>query len=145
MRDFKRIFMDIAPIVYFLDRESIFHEKTKNVFNYIFKCDCEILTSVITCTEYLVIPYRENNQANINSFWQFVQQCNVNICNIDVKIAEKAAKIRANYLGFKAFDSMQIAAACINECDIFLTNDKQLRQYDEIKCITVEEWIIEEN
>jgi len=40
---------------------------------------------------------------------------------------------------------MQIAAACINECDIFLTNDKQLRQYDEIKCITVEEWIIEEN
>ena len=143
MRDFKRIFIDTSPIVYFLDGESVFHELTKKIFDDIFQCNCEILTSVVTCAEYLVVPYRDNNKTNINSFWQFIHQCDVNICHIDVKIAEKAAKISADYRHFKAFDSMQIAAACVNGCDVFLTNDKQLRQYEEIKCITIKDWIVE--
>lgn len=36
-------------------------------------------------------------------------------------------------------DALQIAAACLSRCDIFLTNDKRLKQFKEIKCITVEE------
>ena len=37
-------------------------------------------------------------------------------------------------------DALQLATACITGCDLFLTNDKQLRQFEEIRCITVEEW-----
>lgn len=36
-------------------------------------------------------------------------------------------------------DAIQLAVACLEGCDLFLTNDKQLRQFKEIKCITVEE------
>lgn len=36
-------------------------------------------------------------------------------------------------------DALQIATACLSGCDILLTNDKQLKQFKEIKCITVEE------
>ena len=36
-------------------------------------------------------------------------------------------------------DSLQLAATCLTGCDLFLTNDKQLRQFQEIKCITVDE------
>ncbi len=36
-------------------------------------------------------------------------------------------------------DALQLATACIMGCDLFLTNDKQLRQFKEIKCVTVGE------
>ena len=36
-------------------------------------------------------------------------------------------------------DTIQLAVACFEECDLFLTNDKQLRQFKEIRCITVDE------
>lgn len=60
---------------------------------------------------------------------------------ISAKIAETAAKIRAEYRDFKAMDSLQLAAAVVSGCDIFLTNDKQLKQFINIRCVTLEEWI----
>ena len=58
---------------------------------------------------------------------------------IGEKIADKAAQIRAGYKFFKTMDALQLATACITGCDLFLTNDKQLRQFKEIRCFTVEE------
>ena len=37
-------------------------------------------------------------------------------------------------------DALQLATAVQEDCDVFLTNDKQLCQFKEIKCITVEDW-----
>ena len=43
MTDFKRIYLDTAIVVYFLDLESVLHEKTKQVFNNIFQGYNEII------------------------------------------------------------------------------------------------------
>ena len=40
-------------------------------------------------------------------------------------------------------DSLQLAVAVCTGCDTFLTNDKQLRQFREINCVTVEDWPLE--
>lgn len=72
-------------------------------------------------------------------FNRLVVTTNIDIIEINQEIAKKAAQIRANYKGFKAMDAIQLAVACLEGCDLFLTNDKQLRQFKEIKCITVEE------
>lgn len=69
----------------------------------------------------------------------FVDTINMDIVEINREIAKKAAQIRAVYKGFKAMDAIQLAVACFEGCDLFLTNDKQLRQFKEIKCITVDE------
>lgn len=45
--------------------------------------------------------------------------------------------IKTEYKGFKGMDALQLAAACLSGCDLFLTNDKQLKQFKEIKCLTV--------
>ena len=63
----------------------------------------------------------------------------IEIKGIDKAIAEKAAQIRAEYKFFKTMDALQLATACLSGCDLFLTNDKQLKQFKEIDCITVEE------
>lgn len=36
-------------------------------------------------------------------------------------------------------DALQLASACLDGCDLFLANDKQLKQFRELKCKTVEE------
>ena len=75
----------------------------------------------------------------INAFYAFVDGMEIEIKSIDKVIAEKAARIRAEYKFFKTMDAIQLATACLSGCDLFLTNDKQLKQFKEIKCITVEE------
>lgn len=40
---------------------------------------------------------------------------------------------------FKAMDALQISSAIASECDMFFTNDRQLRQEKEIPCMTMED------
>ena len=47
--------------------------------------------------------------------------------------------IRGKYKGFKAMDALQISSAIASRCDMFFTNDKQLRQEKEIPCMTMED------
>ena len=61
------------------------------------------------------------------------------IAEVDQEIAKKAAQIRAQYKNFKAMDALQLATACVTGCDLILTNDKQLKQFTEIKCVTVDD------
>ncbi len=89
--------------------------------------------------EYFVFPYRNNEYSYINMFNRLVATTDMEIMEINKGIAMKAAQIRAEYRGFKAMDALQLAAACLSGCDLFLTNDKQLKQFKEIRCITVGE------
>ncbi len=140
MRDFSKVFLDTAPLIYFLDEESPFCLNTAKIFSYFSKCKCDIITSSITCMEYLVYPYRNGDKKAIDAFWRFIEKSNVYIRNIDKEIAEGAARIRAQYSNFKAFDSVQLACAINEKCELFLTNDKQLKQFSRLSCVTVEEW-----
>lgn len=53
---------------------------------------------------------------------------NIEVVDIDATIAEQGAKIRGQYKNFKAMDALQIATAIVKKCDMFFTNDKQLRK-----------------
>ena len=144
MTEFKKIFLDTAPVIYMLDKNIVksFKEQTQQIFLSINEqhYEPEFIMSTITCEEYLVMPYRTNNQKAVESLWHFVSDSKITVYNIDMKIALKAAQIRAKYKFFKTMDAMQLATACVQGCDLFLTNDKQLTQFDEINCATIAEW-----
>jgi predicted nucleic acid-binding protein len=97
-----------------------------------------MITSAITCTEYLTYPYKTGNKEKISAFFEFLTDCEIFIQPISVEVAEKAAAIRGQYSHFKTMDCLQLATACIHECDMFLTNDNQLRRFEEINCVMVE-------
>ena len=58
---------------------------------------------------------------------------------IDWNVAEEAARIRAKYKSFKTMDALQLAAANISGCDAFVSNDLQLKQYEDVKVLVVDE------
>ncbi|MDE6852401.1 MAG: PIN domain-containing protein [Lachnospiraceae bacterium] len=137
MTELNKIFLDTSPFVYYLENNSTYYLKMKKFWKEFENCD--YITSAVTITEYLTYPYQQNNLKLINSFYAFVDGMDIEIKSIDKTIAEKAAKIRAEYKFFKTMDALQLAASCLSGCDLFLTNDKQLKQFKEIRCLTVEE------
>ena len=142
MTDYKSVFIDTAPFIYYIEKNEDnpqYFEKVKSFLKECYENDVEIVTSVITLEEYMVFPYRNNEMRYIELFEELLRVLNVNIIEIDKSIARKAAKIRADYKDFKTMDALQLACACIHGCDLFLTNDKQLRQFEEIRCITIDE------
>lgn len=137
MTDFKNINLDTSPIVYYLENNELYYQNMKKFWKEYE--DCDYVTSAVTVTEYLTYPYQQNNVNMINAFYAFIDGMDIEIKSINKAIAEKAAQIRAEYKFFKTMDALQLATACLSGCDLFLTNDKQLKQFKEIDCITVEE------
>lgn len=140
MTGYKRVFIDTAPLVYFLDDSTQYADKVESILTEIVEQGSLMETSVITCEEYLVYPYRTDNREKVQAFYDFTSDCHVYLRPITKGIAEKAAQIRAQYPSFKAMDALQLASAVELGCDLFLTNDKQLRQFSELRCVTVDEW-----
>ena len=104
MTEYKRIFLDTNPIIYYLQHNTEFGETVK---------------------AFLIAMRKERAQ--------FVSLSEMEIVHTSEVIAKKAAQIRAEFTAFKAMDALQLATAVISGCDCFLTNDKQLQQFTEIK------------
>lgn len=137
MIESKKIFIDTAPIIYYLQSSELYYVDMKEFWKKYNECD--YVTSTVTITEYLTFPYKQRDAHLVSSFYAFLNDMDIQVRSIDERIAEKAAKIRAEYTHFKTMDALQLATACITNCDMFLTNDKQLRQFKEINCVTVDE------
>ncbi len=103
------------------------------------KENIQIVTSTLTIEEYLVLPYSNGKVEYVDNFKRFIEYMNIEVVDIDSNIAEQGAKIRGQYKNFKAMDALQIATAIVKECDMFFTNDKQLRQEKELPCMTMED------
>lgn len=51
MTEYKKIFLDTTPIIYFLDADINFAEKVEQIFERFIEKKCSMATSTITCTE----------------------------------------------------------------------------------------------
>ncbi|MGY3664406.1 type II toxin-antitoxin system VapC family toxin [Roseburia sp. 1XD42-69] len=139
MTDFKKVFIDTAPFIYFLENSSRYMESIGKFFTKCTKENIQIVTSTLTIEEYLVLPYSNGKVEYVDNFKRFIEYMNIEVVDIDSNIAEQGAKIRGQYKNFKAMDALQIATAIVKECDMFFTNDKQLRQEKELPCMTMED------
>lgn len=140
MTECKRLFIDTAPFIYLIERDENNPEyffKVKEFFTRCYENNVDFITSAITKEEYFVYPYKTNNLKLIDSFYRLVSALNIRIVPIDDEIADFAAKIRAKYTSFKSMDALQLSAASLMKCDTFLTNDRQLKQFSPLNCITV--------
>lgn len=139
MIEFKRVFVDTAPIIYYLENSALYMDLIKKFFTKCLKENIQIVTSAITVEEYLVFPYSSGKMEFADNFKKFIDYMDIEVVDIDSKIAEQAAGIRGQYKNFKAMDALQIATAVVSGCDMFFTNDKQLRQEKELPCMTMED------
>lgn len=114
MTDFKRVFVDTAPIIYYMENNMLYVEALKKFFTMCMKNRIQVVTSAITVEEYLVSPYVSGKMEFADNFKRFIEYMNLEVVAIDSEIAEEGARIRGRYKSFKAMDALQIATAVIS-------------------------------
>ncbi len=139
MTGYKKIFFDTNPIIYYLEDCGEFSKKiTAFIDTY---AESDFVTSTVTVTEYLTGAYRKDDEELAANFKGVISDYEFEVVPIDWNIAEEAARIRGKYWGFKTMDALQLAAAKLSGCDLFVSNDRQLKQYDGLDMFVVEEMV----
>ena len=137
MTEHSKIFLDTNPIIYLIEGNKDFYDKVEGFF--IDNKGADYITSTATIAEYFPHPIREGRQDYITAFNTFIEKMDIEVSDIDRDIAYKAAEIRASYTHFKPMDALQLASAVVSGCDVFLTNDKQLKQFMGLQILLVSE------
>ena len=73
MTDFKRVFVDTAPIIYYLENSPLYSEIIKRFFTTCIEKNIQVVTSAITVEEYLVYPYSSGQMDFVNNFKRFLE------------------------------------------------------------------------
>ena len=132
-----RVFIDTAPFIYLLERDDELNRTVYQQFENWFESNSVLLTSVLTLAEVLVYPKQKKQVALENKYKYLIKEMlSEPLVAMDEEIADKSVFFRVKYK-LKMPDAIQVATAIQTGCDIFYTNDKDLKKVKEIKIITV--------
>ncbi len=135
--DNKAIYLDTAPLIYYLEENPAYFSALKTLFQKNEKGDFTFYTSSITLTEILTLPFKLGNKKMIEQYEHYLLKApSINLINVNPSIAKLAAKFRSEY-GFKLPDAVHIATAMEVRVDYFLTNDLELDIVKGLKVITL--------
>ena len=133
----KRIFLDTAPLIYYIEENSLYENLLNDLFAVCEKQKCQFISSVITLTEVLILPLREGKKELAEKYENILTHSHsIEIIDINVDIAKVTAQLRADY-SLKTPDAIQLATAIYSYADYFLTNDKRLKIIKEVQVITL--------
>ena len=139
LEQLNRIFLDSAPIIYYVESNPNYCLIIDKVFNYIESHSIHIITSPITLAECLILPTRQKNLSVQQQFINILtSQDTINFVDINSETALIAADIRVRY-NLKLPDALQITTAIQSNCDAFLTNDLQFKKVRELSILVVSE------
>ena len=136
------IFIDTAPVIYYIEAHPQFGPLAKEVVISFQSGNMNAFSSVITLTEVLSKPIENGDERLARKFAEFLKHGkNLNMIEISEVIAEAAGGLRGRYTFLKAIDAIQISAALDVGADVFLTNDKKLKQIKEIKILVLADYL----
>lgn len=134
----KRLGLDTAPIIYFVEANPRYDSLLVPVFQRISTGTLVGVTSVVSLTEALVYPLRLGRSDLAQQYQSLLQQSEYfELVDITPAIAEYAADLRARY-NLRTPDALQLAAAIRRGCDAFLTNDANLQRVGELRVLTLD-------
>jgi len=139
LKNITQIFLDTAPVIYFVEKHSLYFPLLENIFNRFDNGNLLAATSPVTLAETLIMPLRLNLAHLQKDFTDVITNGSNTTCfPIDTKIGQQAADLRARY-NLPLTDALQIAVAINAGCDAFLTNDLMLKRVVEIQIIVIDE------
>jgi predicted nucleic acid-binding protein len=130
--------LDTAPLIYFIEKHLTYFGLLQPFFDAVHRGQIQVVTSSLTLTEVLVLPYRLGNHNLAQNYTRILLHApNLKVLPVSETIAQKAAEIRAAH-GYKVPDAIQLATAIVGNESSFLSNDLALRQTPGINLIMLE-------
>ena len=98
MRGLRQLYIETAPIIYFVENRAGYADKVEAVLLSAKQSPLLFSTSVITLTEALNKPIKANDVTLIKAYLDLLLHTrNFSALPVNVTIAEQAAKLRATY------------------------------------------------
>ena len=136
------IFIDTAPVIYYIEAHPQFGPLAKEVVNAFQSGNLHAYSSVITLTEVLPKPTESGDERLTRKFAEFLKHGkNLTMVEISERIAEAAGKLRGHYPFLRTVDAIQLAAALDVGTEAFLTNDVKLQQFNELKVLVLKDYL----
>jgi predicted nucleic acid-binding protein len=137
----KVIGLDTAPFVYYIEDAAPYADLLHPAFSLLENHRLRAVTSTVTLAEILTKPFAEKKYGLVDEI-QFTLRTfsTLFMVNVDERLAEAAALIRARY-AIRLPDALQLAAALQGEATLFLTNDKRLRRVDDIEVLLLSNFL----
>ncbi len=136
------IFIDTAPIIYYIEAHPQFGPLAKEVVTSFQSGELVAFSSVITLVEVLSKPVEAKDENLARKFSAFLREGrNISLVEISADIAEKAGRLRGHYTSLRAMDAIQIAISIQIGADAFVTNDKKLKQIQDLQIIVLKDYV----
>jgi predicted nucleic acid-binding protein len=104
----------------------------------------QVITSVITLTEVLMMPIQTNHiQYQQEYSKMLLNMAHITTLSVSSAIADRAAYLRAQF-GTRTPDALRMATAIISGCDAFLTNDFALSRVRDVRVSVLDELELDE-
>jgi len=137
---YRRVYLDSSPFIYFIQENPSYISFVENLFKEITDGHLLGISSYLSLLEVLVQPIEQEAFQIAVQYERFMLDNEyLKLYPLDKNIARRAAGLRARYKSLKTPDAVQIATAIENNAEIFITNDKALKQVIEIKVLLLDE------
>jgi predicted nucleic acid-binding protein len=134
----RRIAIDTSIFIYELEKNPRYWGLTRPFFSWIVRPGHLAVTSTVTMTELLVLPYRDHDEQLVTKFFGLLSTYpNLSWIAPDLEIADIAARIRANHR-LHAIDALQAATAIKSQATGFITNDPVFERIDRYETLVLD-------
>jgi predicted nucleic acid-binding protein len=123
-----RAYLDSVLVIYLIEQNPAF---APAVESWLLGHPCDVVSSELVRLECLVVPTRNGDAARVADFESFFQTRVAEMVPLGRAVFDRAIGIRANHR-FKTPDALNLAAAVEAGCDVYVTNDLQLRRFTDI-------------
>ncbi|MBI4744996.1 MAG: PIN domain-containing protein [Deltaproteobacteria bacterium] len=136
----KRVCIDTAPIIYFIEKHPKYIDLLHPVFTAIDAGSIDAITSTVTLLEVLVLPLRNDDKALAKKYREVLLYSEgFTTYEMLHEVSELSAELRAKY-NIKTPDAIQIATGILYGATFFLTNDPALEKVSEIKVMVLDDF-----
>jgi len=129
------IFFDTSPFIYFFEKHPVFCPRVLAIFEQLYDCNAQIVTSMISYIELTTHPARLGKHDLVNKYRDYMTNSkNMRLFPLDILIADTAIQLRAKYR-FKTPDAIQLATAIHCGADYIITNDREWLKLDNLNIL----------
>ena len=124
----KTVYLDANPIIYAFENPRAYPGLINHLIAPLDRGEIRVVTSTITLTEVLMHPIKAGDTILENAYRRFLVPADFfEIMPVDIKIAEHAAALRAQF-GLRTPDAIHVSTYVLATCDVFLTRDRALER-----------------
>jgi predicted nucleic acid-binding protein len=123
-----RIYLDASPVIYLVEKVAPY---AATLLTRLSAAGVVLVASELTRLEVLVKPLKKGDAALQTDFEAFFTTQVSELIPFTRPVFDRALQIRADH-GFKTPDALHLAAAVEGACNLFLTNDAQLKAFPDL-------------